>query len=186
MAVPGLVTYRFTTAANIRPALGSPEAVVDLQRLFQIEDHTPSWLAWYETPACIAPAEIFGWPPNAADCEAMTFVLKRDVRNADHQPSDIGWLYVVHTDVPDDVATEYNAWYDEEHLPRLAKVPGVVRARRYVSPDAHPRYFTAYDLADRDAFTSPEGLKARKTPWTARMRDLFSNTRRFTGQLISV
>jgi hypothetical protein len=41
------------------------------------------------------------------------------------------------------------------------------RARRYVA-GAHlsPRYLTAYDLSIKDAFESPEGLKARKTPWT--------------------
>jgi hypothetical protein len=89
------------------------------------------------------------------------------------------WLYLVHTDIPADIVDDYNAWYDQEHLPRLVGVPGVERARRYVAdPGLSPRYLTAYDLSIKDAFESPEGLKARKTPWTERMRSLFQNTRR--------
>jgi hypothetical protein len=45
------------------------------------------------------------------------------------------WLYIVHTDIPADVVADYNAWYDEEHLPRLVGVPGVERARRFVADD---------------------------------------------------
>ena len=89
------------------------------------------------------------------------------------------WLYLVHTDIPADIIDDYNAWYDQEHLPRLVRVPGVERARRYVAdPGLSPRYLTAYDLSIKGAFESPEGLKARKTPWTERMRSLFQNTRR--------
>jgi hypothetical protein len=91
----------------------------------------------------------------------------------------VPWLYIVHTDIPDDIVDDYNAWYDEEHLPRLVGVPGVERARRYVANGAlSPRYLTAYDLTIKDAFESPAGLKARKTPWTEKMRSLFYNTRR--------
>jgi len=35
-----------------------------------------------------------------------------------------------------------------------------------------------------DAFESPAGLAARKTPWTAKMRSLFQNTRRSMCQLV--
>jgi hypothetical protein len=178
-----LITHRFTTRENLRPTLRGA-ANGQVARLFEVEGESPSWLAWYEGREPVSVSEAAGWTGGAMQLEGMAFDLKRDVRNEAHRDDQIGWLYVVHTDVPDDVATEYNDWYDQEHLPRLARVPGIVRARRFVASDAHPRYFTAYDLADRDAFTSPEGLEARKTPWTERMRNLFSNTRRFTGRLI--
>jgi len=88
-------------------------------------------------------------------------------------------LLMVWTDIDPEFEAEFNDWYDEEHLPRLVTVPGVARARRYVAADGvSPRYLTAYDLTIRDAFESPEGLKARKTPWTEKMRSLFHNTRR--------
>ncbi len=94
------------------------------------------------------------------------------------------WVYLVHTDIGDDLLNEYNAWYGEEHLPRLVKVPGILRARRFTTMRGAPLYLTAYDLMERDAFESPEGLVARKTPWTARMRAQFTNTRRIMCRLI--
>lgn len=115
--------------------------------------------------------------------ERMNFRLMCDVGRVPGQ--DTPWLYIVHTDIPDHIVDEYNAWYDKEHLPRLVSVPGVVRARRYTAVSASgPRYLTAYELTDRDAFESPAGLQARKTPWTAKMRSLFHNTRRRMCQLI--
>ena len=109
--------------------------------------------------------------------EILTFTLAREVGIKLQSPAP--WLYIVQTDIPADDVGDYNAWYDEEHLPRLVSVPGVERARRYVAdPNLSPRYLTAYDLSVKDAFESPAGLTARKTAWTERMRSLFQNTRR--------
>lgn len=107
--------------------------------------------------------------------------LKCDVGGNDKSSR---WIYIVHTDIPDDIVGEYNQWYDEEHLPRLVTVPGVNRARRYLCKGQSPKYLTAYSLDDPSAFESPEGLIARKTPWTAKMRSLFFNTRRTMAQKI--
>jgi hypothetical protein len=114
--------------------------------------------------------------------QRFNFQLMRDVGNVPGQ--DTPWLYLVHTDIPDRIVGEYNEWYDKEHLPRLVTVPGVVRARRYTAVSGSPRYLTAYELTDRNAFESPEGLTARKTPWTEKMRSLFQNTRRSMCRLI--
>jgi hypothetical protein len=114
--------------------------------------------------------------------ERFNFQLMRDVGKVPDQ--DTPWLYLVHTDIPDHIVGEYNEWYDREHLPRLVTVPGVVRARRYTAVSGSPRYLTAYELTDRNAFESPEGLTARKTPWTEKMRSLFQNTRRSMCRLI--
>src|SRR5712671_2796543 len=83
--------------------------------------------------------------------EVFTLTLARDVGARLTAPSP--WLYVVHTDIPTDVVADYNAWYDEEHLPRLVGVPGVERARRFIADGQQsPRYLTAYDLSIKDAF----------------------------------
>ncbi len=107
--------------------------------------------------------------------------LKCDVGDSDKSSQ---WIYIVHTDIPEDIVGEYNQWYDEEHLPRLVTVPGVNRARRYLCEGQSPKYLTAYSLDEPGAFESPEGLMARKTPWTAKMRSLFFNTRRTMAQKI--
>jgi len=63
--------------------------------------------------------------------EIFTFTLARDVGARLTTPAP--WLYIVHTDIPEEVVADYNAWYDEEHLPRPVGVPGVERARRFVA-----------------------------------------------------
>lgn len=132
----------------------------------------PQFMAWLEGAARSPDLEL----PSAMNSERMEFALARDVGRSSGTRNP--WLYIVHTDIPGHIVDEYNAWYDEEHLPRLVSVPGVERARRYVSLGDGPRFLTAYELTIKDAFESPEGLKARKTPWTEKMRSLFFNTRR--------
>lgn len=175
-----------------RPALAALKNPVDdarwsREKRYLHADEAGRAFTWFETSAPNDTAD-----PNAAsrkiwdtlgDQDRMVLRLKCDVGRQDVEEAT--WLYQVHTDIPDDVAAEYNEWYDKEHLPRLVGVPGVVRARRYVAISGEgPRYLTAYDLSDRDAFESPEGLVARKTPWTARMRSLFFNTRRNMCKLV--
>ena len=100
-------------------------------------------------------------------------------------------MYIVHTDIPDYIVDEYNAWYDNEHLPRCVGIPGVLRARRYTSTgiaggaNTGPRYLTAYELTGPDVWDSPAALQARQTPWTEKMRSLFSNTRRALYRLVA-
>ncbi|HZQ37167.1 MAG TPA: hypothetical protein VFD32_14650 [Dehalococcoidia bacterium] len=65
---------------------------------------------------------------------------------------------------------EYNAWYDEEHIPYLLRVPGVLRARRFRAIEGEPRYLALYDLAAPDVRQSDAFAKAADTPWSARMR----------------
>src|SRR5262245_42773948 len=50
----------------------------------------------------------------------------------------------------------FNALYDEEHIPLLLKLPGVVNAVRYCTRTAgEPRYLAAYEVADRALPMSP-------------------------------
>ena len=166
-------------------------------RRYRVDDAPLRYLAWYETadekvesgpdfqgiiekptPWSQRVRKLYG-----EKRERMNFRLMRDV--GDTAATDSPWLYIVHTDIPDDIVGEYNEWYDKEHLPRLVTVPGVVRARRYTATSGNPRYLTAYELTDPNAFESPEGLQARKTPWTAKMRSLFHNTRRRMCRLIT-
>jgi hypothetical protein len=166
-------------------------------RRYRVADAPLKYLAWYETAdETVERAADFQrlvahptpWSQHMRTLyrdrrERMNFKLNCDVGEAPIQ--DAPWLYIVHTDIPEDVVAEYNEWYDREHLPRLVTVPGVLRARRYTAVAEHPRYLTAYELSDPGAFESPEGLKARKTPWTEKMRSLFQNTRRRMCQLIA-
>lgn len=160
------------------------------------------YLAWYETadesveaakdfqhivanptPWSLRMRKLYG-----EQRERMNFKLMCQVGGT---PVDAPWMYIVHTDIPDHIIDEYNAWYDKEHLPRCAGIPGVLRARRYMSTgiagggNLNPRYLTAYELAGPDVWESPAAQLARKTPWTEKMRSLFSNTRRALYKLVA-
>lgn len=59
----------------------------------------------------------------------------------------------------------FHRWYEEEHLPLLAQVPGWRRSRRFtlVSGDG-PAYLAMHDLDHSDVFSHPTYRRAISTP----------------------
>jgi hypothetical protein len=92
--------------------------------------------------------------------------------------------YVVRTDVAPGGEKELERWYDEEHMPSLAAVPGVVLAQRLVSLDASPRYYACYDLTTPDVLKSPPWQAVRGTDWSGRVRPTFRHTRRIMSRRV--
>jgi hypothetical protein len=88
------------------------------------------------------------------------------------------FLYVVETDVAPELETDFNRWYDEEHLPGLASVPGTARARRFRNVAGSPRYHACYDIVSPFTVSSPPWISVRNTAWSERVRPAFRNTRR--------
>ncbi len=86
--------------------------------------------------------------------------------------------YVVETDVAPEHEDELNAWYDQEHLPGLADVPGTIRATRFRRASGSPKYLACYDLTTPATLDRDEWLAVRHTAWSSRVRPLFRNTRR--------
>jgi hypothetical protein len=86
--------------------------------------------------------------------------------------------YIVETDVLPVQEDDFNAWYNEEHLPGLASVHGTIRAARYLDVTGSPRYYACYDLASLATFRSPAWLPHSATAWSSRVRPGFRNTRR--------
>lgn len=81
-------------------------------------------------------------------------------------------LLLVHVDPEPAFEDEVNAWYDTEHLPERAAVPGFETAMRFRSLDDGPRYLAVYDLEELAVLQS-EGYLAvsgdRFSPWTKRV-----------------
>ena len=86
--------------------------------------------------------------------------------------------YVVETDVLPEREAEFNRWYDSEHLPGLAAVPGTARASRYRNRETSPRYHACYDIATPATVGSPPWAAVRATPWSESVRPAFRNTKR--------
>ncbi len=77
--------------------------------------------------------------------------------------------------VAPEVEDEFNAWFTEEHLPRLSQVPGVLRARRYRMAGGTHRYLALYDLTSPEVQASSAWQAAADTPWTQKMRPHFKD-----------
>jgi hypothetical protein len=65
-------------------------------------------------------------------------------------------------DVSDEQLVEFERWYDEDHLPEVAAVPGVLVGRRFCcvpggGQERHKfAHVTQYELASLDVFEQPE------------------------------
>jgi len=81
-------------------------------------------------------------------------------------------LYSVMFRVPEDRAEEFDAWYEQDHLPLLLAADGWLGCRRYRISVADPVPFThlaIHHLRDTGALDSPERAAARATDWRARL-----------------
>jgi hypothetical protein len=65
---------------------------------------------------------------------------------------------------------EFNGWYDSEHLPRLARIAGVLCARRFTSPGAGHKYVATYHLTSPEVCASKAWQEASTTPWTEKLK----------------
>lgn len=74
------------------------------------------------------------------------------------------FLYAVFFNVPDARAADFDAWYDEDHVPLLLGCKEWLGCRRYRLSDAHPEPFThiaLHHLSDLSALQSPARAAAR-------------------------
>jgi hypothetical protein len=72
-----------------------------------------------------------------------------------------------------ELETEFNEWYDKEHIPALGAVPGVLCARRFRGTSGNRKYVALYHLADSDVAESAEWKQARQSEWTSRLQPRF-------------
>jgi hypothetical protein len=78
---------------------------------------------------------------------------------------------------------EFNDWYNTEHIPALAGVPGTLCARRYRGTGAAAqRYLAVYHLASDEIPATTAWKAAANSPWTERMRPHFRNHLRIVSR----
>jgi hypothetical protein len=65
---------------------------------------------------------------------------------------------------------EFNKWYNEEHIPMLSAVSGVLCARRFRATDSPLKYVALHHVAAPEVGSSDAWKKAANTPWTEHMR----------------
>lgn len=87
-----------------------------------------------------------------------------------------GLLLVAMTPAPQD-ETVFNAWYDTEHVPALARVPGVLSARRFRAAGTRgAKYVALYHLASPEVVAGPDWKRASEsTPMPSPIRPRISD-----------
>jgi hypothetical protein len=92
--------------------------------------------------------------------------------NAD-SPVGAGGLLVNAMNVAAEHEAEFNEWYDHEHIPALAAVPGVLSARRFRDPKGTHRYLALYHVTSPEVTMGPDWKNAASSAWTERLRPHF-------------
>lgn len=88
-------------------------------------------------------------------------------------PSGAGGLLLNAMNIAPELEAEFNDWYDKEHIPALAAVPGVLCARRFRGTSGNRKYVALYHLATPDVVESDEWKQARQSDWTSRLQPHF-------------
>ena len=95
-------------------------------------------------------------------------------------PYEAQGLLVVGMTPPAAAETEFNAWYDTEHIPALARVPGVLYARRFKGGGSGPRYVALYHLSAPEVIDAADWKRASEsTPMPAHIRPQIAARVRF-------
>jgi len=88
-------------------------------------------------------------------------------------PGNAGGLVLNAMSIEPALEAEFNEWYDKEHIPALAAVPGVLCARRFRGTGEGRKYVALYHLTAPEVQESAEWKKARQSDWTSRLQPHF-------------
>lgn len=186
---PDAVVFKFGASPT------TPAAILDALMFSAARQKLPATAADFNLSVDGAESYVYLWlrSPAAVEIEPLRDAVARaagiaevaasrlagvqDLRGASHR-APVAFHYVVETDVVPAAERDLNDWYNHEHLPGLAAVPGTVRARRLINLDGAPRHHSCYELVSAETFGSPPWLAVRHTAWSDRVRPHFRNSKR--------
>ena len=81
--------------------------------------------------------------------------------------------------------TDFNRWYDREHLEERVAIEGFLEARRYVAHAANPKYLCLYSTATLEVLDSPayKARLANPTDWSRQTMARFKDMLRIVGRV---
>lgn len=127
------------------------------------------------------PPEFLAFGDAPTGEKAAQFATILDLPDAGQRPEPTRWRFVVGIDLEAGHEAEFEEWYNVEHLPALAQVPGVRRAVRFRRTDQDagnaddlPAYLALYDIDAPEIAGNPDWQAAVNTPWTETMRPHFT------------
>lgn len=105
-----------------------------------------------------------------AKCERILRFEGEQTLPGDQVAPQAGALLLNAMNVAPNAEVDFNKWYDEEHIPALAAVTGVLCARRFRATQSPIKYVALYHMVSPQVVTSAAWKKAVDTPWTQRIR----------------
>jgi antibiotic biosynthesis monooxygenase (ABM) superfamily enzyme len=93
-------------------------------------------------------------------------------------------LLIVRTDVAPEMEEEFNRWYNEEHIPLLLRVPGVLWAKRGMNTGEGQKYIAVYEHESIEVQRTPAYRNALDTDWTHKIRPYLRNFAREIYELL--
>ena len=119
----------------------------------------------------------------SAICERLIrFEGERITPGDQDTPRGAGGLLLNAMNVVPEHEAEFNDWYDNEHIPALSGVPGVLAARRYRARQGSPRYVALYYLTTPEVQAGAEWKRAASSQWTEKMRPHFRDRLRIVAR----
>ncbi|MGA9868128.1 MAG: hypothetical protein WBQ75_17015 [Acetobacteraceae bacterium] len=112
----------------------------------------------------------------------MRFEGEQTLPGNQDPPPDAGGLLLDAMNVVPEHEAEFNEWYDKEHIPALAAVPGTLCARRFRAHTGSPRYVALYHLASPEVQASKAWKDAASSPWTDKLRPFFRDHLRIVAR----
>jgi hypothetical protein len=100
---------------------------------------------------------------------AHEWVLEQIRPGGRPSPDEAGGLCISSMEVDPAIEDEFNEWYNEEHMPLMDAVPGMVSARRFRATSGLPRYVAVYHLDSPDVYKHRSWYEANQTPWLRRI-----------------
>ena len=172
--VPGfLACQRWIGADNAKHSV----AIYDLDTLSVLR--SPPYLA-------IGGENLSPWSKRVtAKCQRLLRFEGDQILPGDQTaPEGAGGLLLVGMTPAPGVETAFNAWYDTEHVPALARAPGVLSARRFRAQNSSgPKYVALYHLASPEVITGPEWKRASEsTPMPELIRPQISDRLRLVSR----
>ncbi len=155
------------------PGLGGADAKVfvaiyDLESLEVLQ--TPAYCA-------TAGANLSPWSKRVSGkCQRVChFEAEQTLPGRQAGPDNAGGLMMFAMNVLPEVDVEFNAWFNDEHIPHLAAVPGVLSARRFKMAGGTHRYLVLYHLTAPEVQATRAWKEGGASPWTEKMKPHFLN-----------
>jgi hypothetical protein len=97
-------------------------------------------------------------------------------------------MLLVMMEPPAVLEDEFNDWYDTEHFPQRAALPGFTSASRWACIEGWPKWLALYDLESVDCLNSAAYLQVsgqNGTPWSKRLLPRTVGRSRVVGSIVS-